>query len=253
MVAQIDRMKNELDQLLKDGWDMLKKEVQSGSTAHEAKPTAELVVSYQTWYTLALGVVKQIIPERYDEFKAMYKNEKGITKDILQTYRIKDYLDGLVITKQVGDPISVKICFTTCFITQIGILKAAQAKIGSYLVDIASIVQAELFDSEIDAANELNEKGFVRAAGTLAGVTLERHLAKVAANHGIVLTVHRPEISDYNEALKRNTVFDISRWRFIQQLADIRNLCAHVKEREPTREQVAEMIEGVKKVIKTYF
>jgi hypothetical protein len=44
-----------------------------------------------------------------------------------------------------------------------------------------------------------------------------------------------------------------SRWRFIQHLADITNLCDHNKEREPTEEEVQELIEGVSKVVKTTF
>lgn len=48
-------------------------------------------------------------------------------------------------------------------------------------------------------------------------------------------------------------MIDISRWRQIQFLGDVRNLCDHKKEKEPTEEQVEELIEGVEKVIKNVF
>jgi len=42
-------------------------------------------------------------------------------------------------------------------------------------------------------------------------------------------------------------------WRFIQHLADIRNLCDHSKADEPTAEQVDDLVKGVGKIIKTLF
>ena len=45
------------------------------------------------------------------------------------------------------------------------------------MFDIRQLVQADLFDSELDAADELGKKKFTRAAGALAGVVLERHLS----------------------------------------------------------------------------
>ncbi len=48
-------------------------------------------------------------------------------------------------------------------------------------------------------------------------------------------------------------VYDIVNWRFIQHLGDIRNLCDYNKDREPTKEEVEELINGTEKVIKTIF
>jgi len=51
--------------------------------------------------------------------------------------------------------------------------------------------------------------------------------------------------------LRDNDVIDIPTWRFIQHLADLRNLCTHKRKKEPTKEDVEELINGVEKVIKT--
>jgi len=42
-------------------------------------------------------------------------------------------------------------------------------------------------------------------------------------------------------------------WRFIQHLSDLRNLCDHNKDREPTKDEVNELIVGVTKITKTLF
>jgi hypothetical protein len=46
---------------------------------------------------------------------------------------------------------------------------------------------------------------------------------------------------------------DVPTWRQIQRLGGIRNLCDHNKEREPTKDEVIELIGGVDKVSKTLF
>ncbi|HEY6729754.1 MAG TPA: hypothetical protein VI039_01885 [Solirubrobacterales bacterium] len=44
-------------------------------------------------------------------------------------------------------------------------------------------------------------------------------------------------------------MIDVPRWREIQRLGDIRNLCGHAAEREPTAEEVEELIAGTEKVV----
>jgi hypothetical protein len=54
-----------------------------------------------------------------------------------------------------------------------------------------------------------------------------------------------------NQALRDANAIDVPQWRFNQHLADIRNLCDHDKAREPTKEQVQDLIDGAAKVLKT--
>ena len=131
--------------------------------------------------------------------------------------------------------------------------RAARKVIDSRLRDIRGVVQANLFDSELGAARELLKSGYVRAAGVLAGVVLERHLADVATNHAVRIRRANPTVSHYNDGLKTAGVIDVPRWRSIQHLADIRNICAHNAGREPIAGEVRELIDGVDKVIKSIF
>ncbi len=115
-----------------------------------------------------------------------------------------------------------------------------------------ALVQADLFDNELDASEELNKKGFHRGAGALAGVVLEGHLRTTSEQHKITVP-KGAMLGKLNELLKQNNVIDIATWRFIQHLTDLRNLCDHKLPTDPTRTQIEELIAGVRKITKTVF
>lgn len=121
------------------------------------------------------------------------------------------------------------------------------------MFDIRQLVQADLFESELESAGALAKGGFARAAGAVAGVVLEKHLRQVCDNHGIKVSKKNPTIGDLNDLLKQSEVMEVPQWRFIQHLGDLRNLCDHDKKVEPTREQVSDLITGVAKVAKTLY
>ena len=87
----------------------------------------------------------------------------------------------------------------------------------------------------------------------MAGVVLERHLKEVCGNHGVTVRKAKPTISDLNDALKNANAIEIPQWRSIQFLGDLRNLCDHANEPEPTADQVEDLLAGVAKVTKTIF
>ena len=132
-------------------------------------------------------------------------------------------------------------------------MKAAAARFEGSLFDIQALVQADLFDNELDASEDLNKNGFSRGAGAIAGVVLEGHLATVCKNHNITLSKKKPTLVDLYEALRKHDVIDIATRRFIQHLADIRNNCDHKGAKEPSKEDVHDLVEGVRKISKTVF
>jgi len=209
-------------------------------------------ISYQKWYSKSTLVIKQILPDRLDEFRKLYILEKRDNKDItFLTYTISDYLLGLSITRgwektEVFDPFGA---FSSKMGQQIEILNSCKAIIDSKLSDIEGVLQSELFENELETAKDILKKKHVRLAGALAGVTLETHLKKVCNNHGINFRKKNPTISDYNEELKKQELIDVATWRLIQRLADIRNLSVHAKEREPSVDEVEDLIRGCEKII----
>jgi hypothetical protein len=206
--------------------------------------------SYQKWYTTALPIVKQLVPERYADFISYYKVEKREEIN-LASYNISDYVSGIHFvdsyTKQdLFDPFDR---FYINFLNQIGILSSCIPRLDSILTNIEGVLQGELFESELESAKDLLSKNHIRASGALAGVTLETHLSKVCKAHSIILKKANPTISDYNEELKNKGIVDIPAWRLIQRLGDIRNLAVHSKEREPTKDEIGDLIRGCEKLI----
>lgn len=206
---------------------------------------------YDSWYTEALLVIKQIIPDRLNDFIKQYKDEKRKEVDYL-TYGISDYLLGLQTSRAGRVLVDPSAAFTKMQ-NQNSILASVEKRFSSSLFDIQEVIQADLYDSELHAAKDLAKKGFTRGAGAIAGVVLEKHLGHVCDLHGLSSRKKHPSISDYYQILKENDIIDTIKWRFIQHLGDIRNLCDHNKEREPTKEEVIELVEGVGKVIKTVY
>jgi hypothetical protein len=78
-----------------------------------------------------------------------------------------------------------------------------------------------------------------------------RDLAKVCSSKSLTTRKKKPTLSDWNDILKDADVYDVSTWRGIQRFADIRNLCAHPGDRDPTKEEVDELIRGVERITKT--
>jgi len=210
--------------------------------------------NYQTWYSEALILLKQLLPDRVDDFVSLYKRPKTKRKDITyENYVIEDALQGLYIRNALGEKVVGPDAAIPRFTQQLNIIKSINRRFESSLFDIKQLVQADIFDSELDAARELNKKGFMRGAGAIAGVVLEGHLAQICENHNIKVKKKNPSINDYNQLLKDNDVIETKEWRFIQHLADLRNLCDHKKKREPREEEIEELINGVEKVTKTIF
>jgi len=135
---------------------------------------------------------------------------------------------------------------------QVQILISLSSRIESVLTNVEGHLRADIEDRELSAAAELS-KSNLRAAGTLAGVVLERHLWQVASNRGIKITKKDPTVGDLNEALKKETAYELPTYRKIQFLADIRNVCCHNKGREPTVDEVRELLSGVGGIIKSVF
>jgi hypothetical protein len=206
--------------------------------------------TYQLWYSEALVCVSQLLPDRRDDFISYYRPLKARKSLDPETYTISDYLRGLSATQgltKVGPSAALQP-----FEQQLKIVEALKQRFQSSLFDIRALVQADLFDDELDAAVELNKKGYQRGAGAIAGVVLEGHLETVSESHKITVPKN-PTISKLYDLLKKSDVIDVPIWRFMQHLGDLRNLCDHNKGTDPSVEQIRELIAGVRKITKTVF
>lgn len=266
MASNLDRYKEDLKKLLKQGdtitTDIFLRHLEEENNLNKKQKELKKKVNgsfekhYQKWYTEACALIRQLLPARLDEFEALYKGE-GRRKEINTiTYNIQDWMNGVrsgvkryTQEKAFDD---FKIVYMR-FQTQIKIVESVEKRFESSLFDIKQLVQADVLDSEIEVARELLKNGFLRGAGVVAGVVLESHLRQVCTNHAMIIRKKNPTISDYNDLLKKNDLIDVPKWRFIQRLGDLRNLCGHKKEREPTEAEITELIDGVDKTTKTLY
>ncbi len=211
---------------------------------------------YQSWYTEAHALLKQVLPDRLPEFVACYQPPPPRKNFDALTFVIQDYLNGFrsatskITGKLIFDDLGTVLLRLT---SQVAIFQSATARFESSLFEIRQLVTADLLDSELDESAVLLKQGFVRAAGAVAGVVVEKHLGEVCSNHNVSIKKKDPAISDLNDALKTAGVYGVPEWRFIQHLGDLRNLCDHNKAQDPTSAQVQELLAGVTKVTKTIF
>jgi hypothetical protein len=267
-MAKIDEYKNELKKLIDQGKLLL--------ISLSKKLNAEIIIDdgvkkiglskyiqekkiilpdfnneYEKWYSESLEIIKQVLPSRFEDFKYLYKNDKRKKLDYL-SYTMSDYM--IDVRNTIGSEVIVDSnAALPKFQQQLKILEATERRFESTLFEIKQLLQADLFDNEIDTARELLKNGYTRAAGAVAGVVLEKHLQQVSGDHTIIINKAQPNISDYNNSLKEAQVIDVPTWRFIQHLADLRNLCDHKKQREPQPEEIEDFIIGVDKILKTVF
>ena len=207
---------------------------------------------YQSWYSESLALVKQVLPDRVDDFISYYEYPRARKDITFENYTIRDYLQGLVIRRHEKIIVDGSASIPE-FAQQLNIVKAAKELLESSLVNLTSILQADLFDSEIDSARALAKSGFLRAAGAICGVVIEKHLKHVCSIHHIIMRKKRPVISDFNNNLKKNDIISVPQWRFIQHLSDLRNICDHAREREPSTEELEKLISGTEEVLKTVY
>ncbi|MBX3472830.1 MAG: DUF4145 domain-containing protein [Planctomycetes bacterium] len=209
--------------------------------------------TYQSWYSRALRVVEQLGPDRLEEFRNLYEKKVRAKSGLQESFCIQRWLLGQRAPKfsaeRVYDDLSI---VSMQFQLQQSIVVSLASRLDSILADIKGVLQADLFDSELSAARELRAKGFLRAAGALAGVVLESHLRGVCNGKRIHIGKKEPTLADFYQALKNADVIDLAQWRLLQRLGDIRNLSAHKKDREPTEAEIEELISATDKLTKTF-
>ena len=190
---------------------------------------------YQQWYTESSPMVRQLVPHRFDEFSKSY---------------FQDSLDSLFsIPFENGLNPSTSIALKMR--RQYQILASSKTQLDGVISNLRHIAQADIFDSQLDSARELLDNGFIRPAGVVAGVVLERALKDLFVDNDITLDRRNPTISWMNDRLKAEGVYDAMVLHKIRWYAGVRNKCSHDDGEEPKKDDVKDMIEGVGKFAKT--
>jgi hypothetical protein len=242
-----EAIREQLDMLVKKGNELF-------TLLTEKKDVVEFGTAYQDWYTRTLPLVRSLALDRFPEFRGYYEVDPKRKAIGPASYVLQDYVNGI----SPAPDWQGKVAFDhwqaalARMLNQVQILVSLSSRIEGVLTNVEGHLLADIEDRELRAAADLS-KSNLRAAGTLAGVVLERHLGQVASNRGVKIGKKDPTVGDLNEALKKGAAYELPTYRKIQFLADIRNICCHNKGREPTVDEVTELLRGVGAVIKTGF
>lgn len=119
---------------------------------------------------------------------------------------------------------------------------------GGYLSSVRTLVQAEVFDSELEQAEELLKGGYVTAAAVIAGVVLETALRELCDRSSVAYG----KLDKMNADLAKAGIYNKLVQKRITALADIRNSAAHGKPEEFTQD-VSAILQDVGRFLTDYF
>ncbi|WP_428614773.1 hypothetical protein [Pseudoalteromonas sp.] len=116
---------------------------------------------------------------------------------------------------------------------------------GGFLSSVKNLVQAELFDSELEQAIELLNSGYKGPAAVVAGVVLETTLRDLCTDNSIP----HAKLDKMNSDLAKAGVYNKLQQKRITALADIRNSAAHGDWGSFNDIEVKEMIRDVERFL----
>lgn len=119
---------------------------------------------------------------------------------------------------------------------------------GGYLRSVKSLVQADVFDSELEQASELLKSGYRGAAAVIAGVVLETALRDLCAKNGI----NNGKLDKMNADLAKAGVYSVLVQKKITALADIRNNAAHGNSDKFNDSDVSSMVTDTERFLMEY-
>lgn len=116
---------------------------------------------------------------------------------------------------------------------------------GGYLASVKNLVEAEVFSSELDQAQELLASGYRVAAAVICGVVLETNLRNLCKLHGVAPGSLERMNADLVKAGQYNTIVQ----KRVTALAAIRNSAAHGNTAEFELADVKSMISEVERLV----
>jgi hypothetical protein len=119
---------------------------------------------------------------------------------------------------------------------------------GGYLTSLKTLVQAEVFESEIEQAEELLKNGYKLAAAVIAGVVLETALRDLSISNAISIG----KLDAMNSQLAKAGIYNKLQQKQITAIADIRNSAAHGKLELFSEQDVKNMIRDIESFLIRY-
>ena len=112
---------------------------------------------------------------------------------------------------------------------------------GGYLSSLKQLVQAEVFESELEQSEELLSSGYKLASAVIAGVVLETALRDLCTQNEI----SHGKLDTMNGQLAKKGLYSKLQQKQITAIADIRNNAAHGKLELFSEQDVKNMIRDI--------
>ncbi|PKG46962.1 MULTISPECIES: DUF4145 domain-containing protein [Halomonadaceae] len=119
---------------------------------------------------------------------------------------------------------------------------------GGYLSSYKAIVQAEVFDTELEQAYELLKSGYYVAAAVIGGVVLETALRELCDREGIA----HGKMDKMNADLTKAGTYTKIVQKHITAFAGIRNSAAHGNTEEFSKSDVEKMLTSIEQFIASH-
>ncbi len=192
-------------------------------------------------YSAAYQLIKDYLPERTDDFSQYYEYRKGknTKQGVIDYLQFKDN-PGTNSNSDIAESL------LHAFERQRNILLSTQDVVEIKELNLRKLISADVVKTEIDQAEALLASSFVRAAGVVAGVALERYLKTLCDINGIGYG-SRDTIQPVAQLLRSVGKLDIVEMNRITYLASIRNKCSHPD--GASDDEVKSLIDEVKKLI----
>jgi len=209
-------------------------------TAEETKAcyrlAREMNDHYRAWYTASWPLVNSNLPERVKEFETFYEASANHLMDIMSA-------SGQLRRQPL-------VLFEKCFSAQTGFVRSIPSAIESKALALRGILARDLMDDELLVARHLLDNGYVREAGVVGGVVLERHLKLLCDKYSVTVG-DKDTLGQLNDKLRKHYPDD-AEYRRVQFLNEIRISCAHDKvTAAPDSNKVGQLLSGVKGFIAT--
>ncbi|WP_227132836.1 hypothetical protein [Halorubellus salinus] len=196
----------------------------------------EAKIEYEKWHAKAEELVREYRATRLEDFQSHYET-------IQETLRLGGD------TKTSTSPEGVTNETFHALDAQTAIIRSIIGKIEVKELKARRQVSKNVARNEIEQAWQLFEGDFIRAAGVVAAVAVERELmtlceeseqvAKFNPSHGI---------SRLSQTLYEADVIDKTSWNEMKKLASIRETCAHAE--DPEKHRVRTLISGSEEFVR---
>lgn len=198
--------------------------------------------AYNSFYTRALPILEKILPNRVKEFNECYKLNTitHLSKYDISTFLIRVQCVSLCSEYELE---AIKL-----FERQQSIIEAARDLLDTQIFNLENDIRQNIYTDELDIAEKLFSKGYIRASGSVAGVVLENHLKNVCRQDSSIQLNGSETLSQYNLLLK-SKIGNIV-WGRIDSISRIRNACDHARDEAPTQNEVKLLIDETKQILK---